>query len=315
MELTQRDAVRAEHVSHAYGLTPALVDVSFSVVPGALAGLLGPNGSGKTTLFRLLSTLLEVQTGHLSVSGLDLRTQQILVRRNIGVTFQSPALDGRLTVAENLHCQGRLYGIRQNVLREQIAELALRFRFEDRMSALVSTLSGGLKRRVELAKGLLHQPAIVLLDEPTSGLDVWARQEFLALISEQRRQFGTTVIVATHLMEEAEQCDSLLLLDRGRVVALGSPDQLRASLTGERLTIRCRDNTAVKSSLCAMLEAPCRETGGELAFQIDRAADRLPAVLDRFRDQILSIEAASPSLEDVFLNLTGHSLRGQEVGT
>jgi ABC-2 type transport system ATP-binding protein len=276
-------------------------------------GLLGPNGSGKTTLFRLLTTLLDVQRGELSVCGFDLRTSRQQVRQRIGVTFQSPALDVRLTVRENLCCHAALYGLPGNLRNERITLLSRKFQIADRLNSIVGTLSGGLKRRVELVKGLLHQPRVLLLDEPSTGLDVRARREFFELIREQRHSSGTTIIIATHLMDEAEQCDELLLLDRGRVVASGSPSALQASLKGERLTLRCRDAELAMQTIPAFLNSAAIRLGDELSFRLDRAADRIPDLLHQFGTQILSLQISMPGLEDVFLSLTGRTLEASET--
>ena len=249
-------AVQAENLSYAYAERQALTNVNFAVEAGALFGLLGPNGSGKTTLFRLLSTLIPMQTGQLSVCGLDVNAQQSEVRRQLGVTFQSPAVDVRLTVSENLKCHGSVYGLSGRELRSRTAEMLDRFQIADRAKTIVGQLSGGLKRRVELAKGLMHSPKVLRLDEPTSGLDPRARQEFWELLVAQVKSQGTTVIVATHLMTEAELCDQLLLLDRGQNVAFGSPADLQNRVSGERLTLKVRDAAACQSSIEQLLK--CR---------------------------------------------------------
>lgn len=306
-------AIKVDAVSFAYGMSPALHDVSCGVPSGVCYGLLGPNGSGKSTLFRLLSTLLPLQSGSITVLGLDLRTQQSQVRRQIGVTFQSPAVDVRLTVLENLRCHAAIYGLTRAVSGERIRYLLERFRIADRAGTVVGQLSGGLKRRVELVKGLLHQPRVLLLDEPTSGLDLRSRLEFFELLHEQRRESGTTVVLATHLMEEAEHCEQLLLLDKGRVVAAGSPEQLKASVSGERLTIRCRDAEAARGRLSSLLGCQPTQSGQSLVFRLQNSAANVSAVLAEPDENILAAELARPSLEDVFLSLTGRMLNEQEA--
>ncbi|HEX6987694.1 MAG TPA: ABC transporter ATP-binding protein, partial [Planctomycetaceae bacterium] len=230
-------AVAVENVGFRYGDRRALAGVSFDVRPGEIFGLLGPNGGGKTTLFRLLCTLLPFQEGKASVAGFDVATEPSGVRRSIGVTFQSPSLDGKLTVGENLRAHGQLYGLFGGELRERVARLAGRLGISDRMRDKAETLSGGLKRRAEIAKGLLHDPTVLLLDEPSTGLDPGARHDLWRLLAELR-DAGMTVLVTTHLMEEADRCDRLAILNRGEVVALGTPDELRASVGGDCLTIR-----------------------------------------------------------------------------
>ena len=298
----------ARNVRYHYGTRTALDDVSFSVATGTLFGLLGPNGSGKTTLFRLLATLIPMQSGELSVCGFDVTTQQSSVRRQLGVTFQSPAVDVRLTVAENLKCHGSIYGLSGATLNNRVSEMLQQFGIVDRRHTIVGTLSGGLKRRVELAKGMMHNPKVLLLDEPTSGLDPRARQEFWELVTAQQKTKGTTIIVATHLMPEAELCDRVLLLDRGRMVAEGTPMELQSRLDGERLTVRLRDAASQLDSLRAMIGSHTELQGDRITLRASNPAEQIREIITAFGDQILSLELIRPSLEDVFLELTGRSL-------
>lgn len=300
--------INAESLSYSYGERIALRELSFSIGEGCLFGLLGPNGSGKTTLFRLLSTLIPVQKGRLDICGHDVSTRQEEVRKQLGVTFQSPAVDVRLTVRENLSCHGRIYGLHGSVLRERLALMLERFRLVDRASTLVGQLSGGLKRRVELAKGLMHSPRVLLLDEPTSGLDPRARQDFWDLVLNHVRGSGTTVVVATHLMSEAELCDQLLLLDQGQKVAEGSPVDLQSRLAGERLTLRMRDAAAVQAAVEKAVNAAVIVSGNQLSVRVNDPATQITILLNQFRNEILGLELTRPSLDDVFLELTGRSL-------
>ena len=306
-------AVSAAGISHSYGSHQALNDVTFDVPAGCLFGLLGPNGSGKTTLFRLLATLLPLQHGTAAVCGCDLKTQAGEIRRRLGVTFQSPAVDPRLTVEENLQCHGRIYGIRSADLRNRIDQLLEQFALTDRRKTAVGELSGGLRRRAELAKGLLHSPQLLLLDEPSTGLDPSARRMFWDLVQQQRDQEGTTVIVTTHLMEEAEGCERLLLLDRGQVVQQGTPQELQSSLNGQRLTVRTRDNRQFRSQIESLLQADAGIVGDRLCFRIQEAAAALQTVMAEMGDDVVSAEIAQPTLEDVFLETTGHRLSEEEA--
>lgn len=308
--MTSSHAVAAHNLKYAYGTRKALDNVSFSVEPGTLFGLLGPNGSGKTTLFRLLATLIPMQSGKLSVGGSDVATEQSEVRRKLGVTFQSPAVDVRLTVMENLKCHGSIYGLAGSALKNRAGEVLEQFGLTDRRRTIVSELSGGLKRRVELAKGLMHKPEILLLDEPTSALDPRARQEFWELIDKQRKAYGTTVVVATHLMPEAELCDQVLLLDLGRKIAEGTPAELQSRLDGERLTIRLRNAADHIDSLKQLIGGPLELQNDRALMRISNPAEKVQEIMQTFGDQILSLELTRPSLEDVFLELTGRSLSG-----
>jgi ABC-2 type transport system ATP-binding protein len=300
--------INAESLSYSYGERTALRDLTFSGGEGCLFGLLGPNGSGKTTLFRLLSTLIPVQKGRLDICGHDVSANQDEVRKQLGVTFQSPAVDVRLTVRENLSCHGRIYGLHGSSLRERLALMLERFGLADRASTLVGQLSGGLKRRVELAKGLMHSPRVLLLDEPTSGLDPRARQDFWDLVLNHVRGSGTTVVVATHLMSEAELCDQLLLLDQGQKVAEGSPVELQSRLAGERLTLRMRDAAAVQAAVEKAVNSAVMVSGNQLSVRVNDPATQISILLNQFRNEILGLELTRPSLDDVFLELTGRSL-------
>ncbi len=300
--------VEVSSVMHRYGDTIALSDVSLEISQGNLSGLLGPNGSGKTTLFRLLATLLPLQSGQISILGYDVHSSASRVREQLGVTFQSPALDGRLTVEENLRCHGQLYGIKRRSLRDRIASVLQQLKLEDRRRDRVEHLSGGLRRRVELAKGLLHRPRVLLLDEPSSGLDVLARRRFWELVDDVRSADGTTVIVSTHLMDEAEHCDQLFLLNEGRIVKSGSPSELRYSIDGERLTVRCRDVAGAAPVVLQLFGEPPTIGGDYLSIRTGGVTQRLPELIERLGRDVLSVEVAQTSLDDVFAELTGRGL-------
>ena len=308
-------AVAIENVGFRYGERRALDGVSFEVRSGEVFGLLGPNGGGKTTLFRLLCTLLPVGEGRLTVIGHDVATDPAAVRRTIGVTFQSPSLDGKLTVGENLTAQGQLYGLFGRSLRERIADLTERLGLSDRLRDRADTLSGGLKRRVEIAKGLLHDPAVLLLDEPSTGLDPSARQDLWRLLSDLR-DGGMTVLVTTHLMEEAERCDRLAILSRGAIVALGTPDELRASVGGDCLTVRGPDPGPLAEEIASRFGVPARVVGGAVRVERDRGHELLREVVEAFPRQVASVTLGKPTLEDVFIARTGHRFWNEdEAGT
>src|SRR5205085_11865145 len=217
----------------------ALNGLSLQVEPGEIFALLGPNGGGKTTLFRLLSTLIPLQpTGDVKILGLDLRTQTADIRRQVGVVFQAPSLDKKLTVRENLLHQGRLYGLSGRALQSRMHVMLDRLGLADRVGELTEKLSGGLRRRVELAKGMLHEPRLLLLDEPSTGLDPAARSDLWKYLDEVRARHGVTVLLTTHLLEEAEKADRIAILSEGSLVALGSPADLRATVGGDAITIQ-----------------------------------------------------------------------------
>ncbi len=301
-------AIRVEDLSHRYGDRVALDRISFSVEERSICGFLGPNGGGKTTLFSLLSTLMPVQSGAVTALGFDLSKDSGAFRQQIGVTFQAPSLDRRLTVRENLIHQGHLYGLSGEELRSTASGLLDRFGVADRSGETVETLSGGLKRRVELAKCLLHRPRLLLLDEPSSGLDPTARHELWTYLEQLRADQDVTIVVATHLMEEAERCDRLALLDEGGIVAQGSPSELRSTVPGECVTIVAEEPEAVQQRIREELQLEMQRTGETLRLRTSESQAVFARLRERFGDEAHSIAIGKPTLEDVFLEKTGRRI-------
>jgi ABC-2 type transport system ATP-binding protein len=302
-------AAEIAEVSHRYGSRVALDSLSLNVPAGQLFGLLGPNGGGKSTLFRLLCTLFPPQSGRISVLGLESTGNATSIRRQIGVTFQSPSLDRKLTVVENLRHQGRLYGLSGAALQSRIDFVLQRLGIEDRRHELAERLSGGLQRRVEIAKSLLHEPRLLLLDEPSTGLDPGARLDLIAYLRSLVVDSGVSVLLTTHLMEEAEKCDRLAVLDRGRLVAEGTPAGLRSELGGDCVTLQCRDAALLAGELRARLGLASRQFGDELRIEATNGLELLTRLLQEFGSRIDSISLARPTLEDVFVAKTGHRFR------
>lgn len=299
-------AINIQGLTHRYGDRPALNGISFTVNSKDIFGLLGPNGGGKTTLFRVLSTLFPIQQGEVSVLGFDVRTSAADVRRRIGVTFQSPSLDAKLTVRENLRHQGHLYGLSGRALMTRIAALLDTLGLADRAADRVEQLSGGLKRRAEIAKGLLHDPQLLLLDEPSTGLDPGARHDLWRYLEQLRTQNGVTVLVATHLMEEAERCDRLAILDSGEIVALDSPEQLRASVGGDCLTVHCVDPDALGPRIDERFGVNSRRVGPSLRIEREAGHQLLRDLVEAYPEEVTAVSLAKPTLEDVFIDRTGH---------
>ncbi len=231
-------AIDARDINFFYGERQALKDVTFSIARGEIFGFLGPNGGGKTTLFKVLSTLVPGQTGAVRMLDRDLVRDKVEIQRRMGVVFQHPSVDEKLTVRENLECHGNLYGMRGSRLRQRIAEMLERVGLGDRARDRVETLSGGLRRRAELAKALLHQPELLLLDEPSTGLDPGARREFNDYLAHLRRNDGVTIVLTTHYMEEAERCDRIAILHEGRMVATAPPGALKERIGGDIVAVR-----------------------------------------------------------------------------
>lgn len=299
-------AVCVDGVSHRYGNQPALDGVSFSVEQGEIFGLLGPNGGGKTTLFRILSTLLPIQNGNVRIFDCDVANQPDVIRHMIGVTFQSPSLDPKLTVYENLKHQSHLYGLSGKPMRNRIEDLLSRLGLTDRRSDRVESLSGGLKRRVEIAKGLLHNPRLLLLDEPSTGLDPGARHDVWRYLTQLRDESGVTTLVTTHLMEEAEHCDRLGILDRGQLVAVGTPDELRASVGGDCLTIQTEQADGLAQRIEDRFGVKPQHLGESLRIEQEAGHELLRDLVAAFPDDIISVSLGKPTLEDVFITRTGH---------
>jgi ABC-2 type transport system ATP-binding protein len=285
------------------GATLALDKLSFSVQRGEIFAVLGPNGGGKTTLFKILSTMHRPSEGEASICGLSIANQAAEVRRRIGVVFQSPSLDKTLTAAENLRHHGHLYGLRGADLEARIKSCLDRVGLSDRASARVKTLSGGMQRRLEVAKGLLHDPQVLILDEPSTGLDPGARLDLWTWLAQLRATM--TVLVTTHLMEEAERCDRLLILSQGREVALGTPEQLRKDLGAEILSIKAADTEALASWLREKGHSPQLAHDG-LRLEMNEAWTLAAELARAFPSALESVTVGRPTLEDVFIKRTGH---------
>ena len=299
-------AIHLDAISHTYGERQALKGVSFDVRPAEIFGLLGPNGSGKTSLFRILSTLMLAGGGKASIMGADLRDEPNRVRRNIGVVFQARSVDVKLTAAENLFHQGNLYGMRGAALKGRVFEMLERVALADRAHERVETFSGGMQRRVELAKGLLHRPAVLLLDEPTTGLDPGARHDLWNYLHLLRQDEGVTVLVTTHLMEEAERCDRLAILNEGELVALGTPAELRAQIGGDVVVIESADAGLLARQFEQRFAVEVKVVGSRVRVEIRDGHRFASSAVEAFREQIESISVSKPTLEDVFIRRTGH---------
>ncbi len=284
----------------------ALDDVSLSVGPREMFALLGPNGGGKTTLFRIIATLMHPAAGSVRVFGADVRADGAAVRRLLGVVFQTPALDKRLTIRENLRYHGHLYGLRGRPLRDRIDAALARVRLSERGEDRVLALSGGLARRAEIAKALLPAPRLLLLDEPTTGLDPGVRADLWRDLRGLREAQGTTIVLTTHLMDEAEACDRVAILDSGRVVVSGRPGDLTSALGGDILTIDTDRPDALAAGLRERLALPAAVVDGVVRIERDRAHEFIGQVIDTFPGEVRSVRFSRPTLHDVFVHHTGH---------
>lgn len=307
-------AIRVAGLSHSYGDRQALGNLDFGIHAGEVFAFLGPNGGGKTTLFRILSTLIPMQQGEVSLFGLDLNRQRSQIRQLIGVVFQAPSLDKKLTVLENIRLQAALYGVTGQELRERQREMLDQLGIAERANDLTETLSGGLRRRVELAKGLIHRPRLLLLDEPSTGLDPGARADLWQYLTRLRAESGVTVVLTTHLLEEAERADRIAILDQGNVVALDTPENLRASVGGSAITIGASDLEQLVADVDAQLGLNAVIVDGQLRLECADGPATVARLLQSFGDRIESITLSKPTLEDVFICKTGHRFWKEREG-
>jgi ABC-2 type transport system ATP-binding protein len=301
-------AIEVRGLHHRYGEHEALRDVSLTIDRGEMFGLLGPNGGGKSTLFRILATLQRPSGGQASIFGHDVVQAPEQVRRHIGVVFQHPSLDAKLTVRENLAYHGALYGMARTDIRRRSEELLARFHLTERAADRVEHLSGGLARRTELAKGLLPGPAVVLLDEPSVGLDPGARRDLTELLRALASHDGVTVLLTTHHLEEAERCDRVAIVDEGRVIALDTPQALRARVGGDVITIRGVDLERLGQRIRERFGLEPMHVDGTVRLEHARGHELVGSLVDAFPDDVQAITFGRPTLEDVFVRLTGHGL-------
>lgn len=311
--LPSSHALKVERIRHAYGNSVALEEVSLHVEQGEIFALLGPNGSGKTTLFRILTTLLPLQSGTAYVARHDLAREPAQVRRAIGVVFQSPSLDRKLTARENLMFQGRMYGLRGSLLAKRVEDALELVGLAPRAHELVERFSGGMQRRLEIAKALLHEPKVLLLDEPTTGLDPTARRDVMEHLQKLKATRGVTSVLTTHLMEEADACDRVAILDGGRLVVVGPPDDLKRCVGQEVVHLVSPRSDELRSLIAERFgivpTVDHEELRIEVPMGLEGGAPRLLVqIVEAFRGLVESARLGRPTLEDVFFHFTGKRL-------
>src|SRR4051812_32927627 len=299
-------AVEIAHLVYRYGEREAIHDLSLTIAEREIFAILGPNGSGKTTLFRVLSSLIPLQQGEVRILGHNLRTDAAVIRSQLGIVFQSPSIDKKLTVMENVIHRGRLYGLGGRELRSRADEMLARLGLADRRRELVEQLSGGLRRRVELATGMLHRPRLLLLDEPSTGLDPGARSDLWQYLEQVREADGVTVLVTTHLLDEAQRADRIAIMHTGKVAALDTPVALQAAVGGDAITIRTTDPTTLATDIERQFKAAPKVVDGSVRLEQANGHLWIPKLVDAFPDRIESITLGKPTLEDVFIHFTGH---------
>jgi len=303
--------IHVQNLTHRYGDRVALQDVSFDVAQGEIFGLLGPNGGGKSTLFRILSTMMVPTAGTATVAGFDVARDPASVRRHVGVVFQTQSLDKALTVEENLRAQGHLHGLSGATLRDRMSFAMERLGLSDRRRDLVDTLSGGLRRRVEIAKALLHRPKVLLMDEASTGLDPAARRDVSRHVEDLRKQEGVTILLTTHILGEADRCDRLVLLHQGAIVAQGSPRELCSRIGGDVVVLDASDSSAGEALAAKIRDrfgAAASVVDGQVRVEMPNGHRFITEVVEAFPGEIDSVGLHKPTLEDVFVHETGATI-------
>jgi len=296
-----------------YGDVEAVRGIDFTVARGETFGFLGPNGAGKSTTIKILCTLANATSGAARVAGHDAMTERDAVRRNIGLVFQDTTLDSYLTAEQNLRFHAELYGVPRAAVAPRMRQVMEMVGLWDRRGSLVSTYSGGMKRRLEIARGLLHAPHVLFLDEPTVGLDPQTRSSIWAYINDLKRREDITIFLTTHYMDEAEHCDRIAIIDHGKIVAIDTPEALKASVGEDRVQIQTADDPAAIEALAQRfgIEAAIRE--GAVTFSVAAGEQFVPRLFAEFPVTIKSVSVSRPSLDDVFMSYTGSTIRDAEA--
>jgi ABC-2 type transport system ATP-binding protein len=299
-----------------YGDFEAVKGIDLEVREGEIFGFLGPNGAGKSTTISILCTLLRATAGEVSVAGCDVAREPDEVRRRIGLIFQDPSLDDQLTARENLDFHGYVYGLSAGLRRERIAEVLEMVGLGDRAGDQVRTFSGGMKRRLEIARGVMHHPQVLFLDEPTIGLDPQTRAHIWAYLHDLRKRENITVFMTTHYMEEAEFCERIAIIDRGTIVAQGTPDELKARVGGDVVTITPGgDPQVMADEIGRAFSVGTIVHKGSVRVEVPDSGAFIPRLFAELREPVASLSLHRPSLDDVFLKLTGRGIREEEAGS
>ncbi len=298
--------ITVENLSHAYGSRRALDNVSFTVTCGEILCFLGPNGSGKTTLFKILSTLIPPISGSVNILGYDLYTEKKAIRKLLGVVFQDPGLDPKLKVYENLKHQCHLYGYKGKDLNYRISELLEKFDIKDRTNDLVEELSGGLQRRVEIAKAMIHSPKVLLLDEPSSGLDIAIRRQLSDYLNLLATTENILILITSHLIDEAEMSGKVGILDYGKLVSLGTPTELKSQIVGDVVLIETSNTDVLSGAIADRFSVSSTIINDNLHVACEQGHEFVREVLTAFPDDIENVRIGKPTLEDVFVKLTGN---------
>ena len=306
-------AVLVDGLVKRYGEVEAVRGIGFEVAPGETFGFLGPNGAGKSTTIKILCTLADPTSGTARVAGYDVKTQRDTVRRNIGLVFQDTTLDTYLTGEQNLRFHADLYGVPRQQLAPRMRQVLEMVGLWDRRESVVATYSGGMKRRLEIARGLLHAPRVLFLDEPTVGLDPQTRSSIWEYINDLKQREDITIFLTTHYMDEAENCDRIAIIDHGKIVAIDTPENLKASVGKDRVQIRTADDQTAIAELKERFEIEAAIHEGMVTFNVESGEQFVPRLFERLSQQIKAVSVSRPSLDDVFMSYTGKTIRDAEA--
>jgi ABC-2 type transport system ATP-binding protein len=304
--------IRVENLVKKFGELVAVDDISFDVSPGEIFGFLGPNGAGKTTTINILCTLLKPTSGRAVINGFDVSRQQNQVRQSIGLVFQDPSLDERLSALQNLRFHAMVYNVPASVREQRIEHILRMVELWDKRNNIVQTFSGGMKRRLELGRGLLHYPKILFLDEPTLGLDPQTRNHIWEYVLELQQREGTTIFLTTHYMEEAEKASRVAIIDHGKLVAMDSPRKLKRRMGKDIISVKTDNNNKAAEEIKLRYQTEVRQDEDQLTFAVANGDEFLPAFIKEFGTKIISVSLRRPTLEDVFIKLTGREIREEE---
>jgi ABC-2 type transport system ATP-binding protein len=308
----QAPAIVVRGLVKSFGDIQAVRGVDFEVATGEVFGFLGPNGAGKTTTINMLCTLARPTAGSATVAGHDVVSERDDVRRNIGLVFQDPTLDGYLTAEQNLRLHAELYGVQSDLVKPRMRQVLEMIGLWDRKDSVVGTFSGGMRRRLEIARGLMHSPRVLFLDEPTIGLDPQTRRSIWTYIRELKETEEITIFMTTHYMDEAEWCDRIAIMDHGQIVALDSPETLKAGVGTDRITIHTDDDDAAIAALVSEFGIEARISEGAVTFGVPAGEQFVPRLFAELGVPIRSVNVSRPTLDDVFMSFTGSSIRDAE---
>jgi len=308
-------SISVHGLSKSYGDIEAVRGIDFEVAPGEIFGFLGPNGAGKSTTISMLCTLVKPSAGSALVAGFDVDRERDAVRRNIGLVFQDTTLDGYLTAEQNMRLHAELYGVPREMIRPRMQQVLEMVGLWERRSSAVNTFSGGMKRRLEIARGLMHSPRVLFLDEPTVGLDPQTRSSIWTYIRELKQAEDITIFLTTHYMDEAEYCDRIAIMDKGVIVVLDTPDALKASVGHDRVTLQTDDDAAAIAAIAEHFQIAAKVSEGAVSFGVAEGEYFVPRLFAELGVPIRSVSVSRPSLDDVFMSYTGTTIRDAEAST